>query len=168
MNVNFTILTCVISSHSKLKKKPRMHYFRMNSYWYFDEKVHFWNAFIFQVDIMWMPTLNNVSFCIPVCLKKFFFFFSLRKSISFNKNNLRLQIVYFFFFWLTVILMPQRLQRAARNLTVTVMISVTVIMTAWVTEGDNYPMTIIIWLARVISMVPGLGGHLCFLLPTTG
>lgn len=145
-----------------------MHYFRMNSYWYFDEKVHFWNAFIFQVDIMWMPTLNNVSFCIPVCLKILYFFFPWENQLVLIRITYAFKLFIFFFFWLTVILMPQRLQRAARNLTVTVMISVTVIMTAWVTEGDNYPMTIIIWLARVILMVPGWGGHLCFLLPTTG
>lgn len=153
-------MTRVISTHSKLKKKPRMHYFKMNSYWHFDEKVHFWNALILQVHVMWMPILNNVSFCIPVCLK-ILYFFSWQNQLVLNKCKL-MRITYCFIFSLTVILMPQRHRRAARNLTVTVMISVTVIMTAWVTENDNYPMTIIIWLARVILMVPGWGGHWVF------
>lgn len=75
---------------------------------------------------------------------------------------MRITYCFIFIFSLTVILMPQRHRRAARNLTVTVMISVTVIMTAWVTEDGNYPMTIIIWLARVILMVRGWRGHRVF------
>lgn len=141
-----------------------MHYFKMNNYWLFDEKVHFWNALhvILQVHIMWMPTLNIVSFCIPVCLK-ILYFFSWQNQLVLNKCKLmRITYCFIFIFSLTVILMPQRHRRAARNLTVTVMILVTVIMTAWVTEDGNYPMTIIIWLARVILMVPGWGGHRVF------
>lgn len=99
-NVNLTILTCVISTHSKFKKKPRMHYFKMNSYWHFDEKVHFWNALILQVHVMWMPILNNVSFCIPVCLKILYFFFW-QNQLVLNKCKL-MRITYCFIFYFFV------------------------------------------------------------------
>lgn len=48
-----------------------------------------------------MPTLNNVSFCIPVCLKILSFFFPekinlfLIKLMSIDENNL---LFYFYFF----------------------------------------------------------------------